>query len=143
MVETEVAELTSERQLREAHPVMAHLRPLEEDAFVALVRRMESEGYRLFGLYADGDMVALAGVRLATNLYHGRHAYVDDLVTAPERRSEGFGEEVLRHVYAWASDRDCSVVELASALEREDAHRFYEGPAGMERFCLTFTRRVG
>ncbi|AUV81937.1 GNAT family N-acetyltransferase [Salinigranum rubrum] len=153
--ETHVVELTSEAQWRAIHPVMSQLRPLDVETFLDHVRVMAGEGYRLFGLYegsgddgGDGggervdvaDPVALAGVRLSTTLYHGRHAWVYDLVTREDRRSEGHGAELLAFVEEWARDHDCAVVELASGLWRDDAHRFYEEHVDYERYCYTFKK---
>jgi GNAT superfamily N-acetyltransferase len=149
--ETHVVELTSEAQWRAIHPVMSQLRPLDVEAFLDRVRVMAGEGYRLFGLYEgadDGDtetegvegLLALAGVRLSTTLYHGRHAWVYDLVTHEDRRSEGHGAELLAFVEEWAREHDCAVVELASGLWRDDAHRFYEEHVDYERYCYTFKK---
>lgn len=84
--------------------------------------------------------VAVAGVRTSTTLYHGKHAWVYDLVTRPERRSEGHGRRLLSFVESWAAARDCAVVELASGLWRDDAHRFYEDRVDYERYCYTFKK---
>lgn len=135
----DVVELTSERDLRESYPVVEQLRPVGEDRFVELVEQMRDEaGYRLFGLRDDG-LVAVAGVVIQTNLYHGRHAWVHDLVVDAAVRNEGHGARLLRWLFEWADDRDCSCVELASGTWRADAHRFYES-VGMEEYCLTFKR---
>ncbi|WP_136591840.1 GNAT family N-acetyltransferase [Salinigranum halophilum] len=145
--ETHVVELTSEAQWREIHPVMSQLRPLDVETFLDRLRVMAGEGYRLFGLYegdqggaraGTDDLLALAGVRLSTTLYHGRHAWVYDLVTREDRRSEGHGADLLAFVEGWARDHDCTVVELASGLWRDDAHRFYEDHVDYDRYCYTF-----
>lgn len=149
--ETHVVELTSEAQWREVHPVMSQLRPLDVEPFIEHVRVMAGEGYRLFGLFEGGgdgeapvesveNLLALAGVRLSTTLYHGRHAWVYDLVTHEDRRSEGHGAELLSFVEEWAREHDCTVVELASGLWRDDAHRFYEEHVDYDRYCYTFKK---
>jgi GNAT superfamily N-acetyltransferase len=136
-----VLELATEAGWREAYPVMNELRPQEEATFLRRMERMYEEGYRLFGLYDDRDLVSLAGVRELMTLYHGNHVWVYDLVTTEDRRSEGFGAEILAWVADWARERDANVLELASGLWREQAHEFYERE-GMERFCYTFTMEL-
>jgi GNAT superfamily N-acetyltransferase len=155
--ETHVVELTNEAQWRAVHPVMSQLRPLDVETFLDRVRVMAGEGYRLFGLYEGAaeaeraderegaseetdDPLALAGVRLSTTLYHGRHAWVYDLVTREDRRSEGHGARLLAYIEEWACDHDCAVVELASGLWRDDAHRFYEEHVDYDRYCYTFKK---
>lgn len=156
---TRVIELTNEAGWRAAYPVMHHLRPVDEETYVESLRVMTAEGYHLFGLVEDDEetqepdaprqsdelptdasFVAVAGVRISTTLYHGTHAWVYDLVTHPDRRSEGHGRRLLSFVEQWAAARDCTVVELASGLWREDAHRFYEDHVEYERYCYTFKK---
>ena len=99
---------------------------------------MHHQGYRLFALLEDGEIVSLAGVAIRTNFYNGRHLFVYDLVTRADRRSAGYGTRLMGFVTEWARDRDCECVTLESGLWRDDAHRFYEARLGMDRFCYTF-----
>lgn len=140
MTNTTTKELTTEAEWRAAYPVMYELRPVDEDQYIAYLREMADEGYRLFGLYEDDDLVSLGGVRISTTLYHGRHVWVYDLVTREDRRSEGHGKELLSFIEQWATDRDCAVIELASGLWRDDAHRFYEEQMDYDRYCYTFKK---
>jgi GNAT superfamily N-acetyltransferase len=138
---TDVRELTTEAEWREAYPVMNELRPQSEETFVERMHQMyDEERYRLFAYYDDDDIVALAGVRELIVHYHGNHVWVYDLVTTESRRSEGIGAELLEWVGDWARERGANVVELASGLWRDEAHEFYEEKAGFERYCLTFKR---
>ncbi|MFC6734165.1 GNAT family N-acetyltransferase [Haladaptatus sp. GCM10025893] len=88
---TTVTELTTAEEWRAAYPVMSELRPLEEDQYMTYLRQMHEEGYRLFGLFDDEELLAVGGVRISTTLYHGKHAWVYDLVTREDRRSAGHG----------------------------------------------------
>ncbi|SNR25418.1 GNAT family N-acetyltransferase [Halorubrum vacuolatum] len=136
-----ITELTDEDAIRACHPLMAQLRPVDEATFMTLIDRMRrGEGYRLFRMEdAAGDPVALAGLVVTTNLYHGKHTWVHDLVVDEPRRGSGYGGRFLEWIADWADERDCSCVELASGLWRENAHRFYEAN-DMERYCYTFKR---
>jgi GNAT superfamily N-acetyltransferase len=140
MANGQIEELTSETDLREAYPVMDQLRPVGEEAFLRLVAEMrDSEDYRLFALRdgPDDEIRALAGVAVGVNLYHGKHVWIHDLVVDEPHRGEGYGSRLLAWVEDWAEARDCTVVELASGLWRDEAHEFYE-QNGMERYCYTF-----
>ena len=116
---------------------------LSEDRWLELVDAMAPEGYRLLALEDDGEIQALAGIRVATNLYYGRHMWVDELVTAPDARSLGHGRALLAHVEALASEEGCEVVGLSSGLKRVDAHRFYEQHMDYDRAAYVFTKQVG
>lgn len=140
MSDERIEELTSEAELREAHPVMEQLRPIDEETFLDLVDRMRrEESYRLFALRdgSDGEIRGLVTLEVRTNLYHGKHVWVQELVVDEPYRSEGYGSRMLEWVAGWADDRDCSRIELASGLWREDAHEFYEQNE-MEEYCYTF-----
>ena len=141
MDDTEIREFTTESGWREAFPVLHELRDhLTEERFLAYLREMREEGYRLFGLLDGGAVVAVAGAGIRTNFYNGRHLFVYDLVPRPDRRSEGFGGRLMDFLEDWARERDCESLTLESGLWREDAHRFYEDRLGMDRYCYTFKR---
>lgn len=117
---------------------------LDEERWLALMDVMVPDGYRLAALEEDeGGIQALAGFRVATNLYYGRHVWVYDLVTASGARSRGHGRMLLRHVEELAAAEGCELVALSSALDRADAHRFYEEHMGYARVSYCFTKRVG
>jgi len=116
----------SDAEIRDCFDVMLQLRPhLEAEEFVARVRRMEREGFRLAVLREDGEVQAVAGFRVYENLVTGRQMYVDDLVTSNDSRSRGHGSALL----AWLADHaradGCVALELDSGTHRHDAHRFY------------------
>lgn len=136
-----IEELASESELREAYPIIDQLRPVGEETFLELVADMRDEsGYRLYGLRdANGSLVAVTGLETQTNLDNGSHVWVHDLVVDEPARGNGYGSNLLSWVFDWAEERDCTCVELASGLWREDAHRFYED-LDMEKYCYTFQK---
>lgn len=139
-----IVELEGPEDLRRAWPVMRELRGhLSEERWLELVDAMAPEGYRLLALEDDGAIQALAGLRLGTNLYYGRHVWVDELVTAPAARSLGHGRALLAHVEELAVAEGCEVVGLSSGLKRVDAHRFYEQHMHYDRAGYVFTKQIG
>jgi GNAT superfamily N-acetyltransferase len=56
----------------------------------------------------------------------GRRCWVEELAVDPERRSEGIGAGLLKAARRWAAERGASHLKLDSAIDRVDAHRFYE-----------------
>jgi GNAT superfamily N-acetyltransferase len=139
----DVIELVTEDQWREAFPVMHELRThLDEVSFIALLREMAPQGYRLLAVRDEGAIKALAGIARLTNLYYGRHIWVYDLITTAAARSRGYGEALLGHVERMARELDCDTVALASGLQRLDAHRFYEQRMGYSRTAYTFQKSL-
>lgn len=139
----EVVELTTEEEWREAFPVMHELRThLDEDAYIALLRKMKPEGYRLMAVRDEGAIKALAGIAYLTNLYYGRHIWVYDLITTAADRSRGYGAALLGHVEQMARELDCDTLALASGLQRLDAHRFYQQRIGLAPTAYTFQKSL-
>ncbi len=129
----ELVELRSEAELREAFPVIQELHGgLDERKCVSLLAEMVPSGYRMFAVRDEGEVAAVAGVQVLTNLYYERYVYVYDLVTTAGTRSKGHGEALMEHVEDLARREGCKYVALACGREREGALRFYER-LGFER----------
>ena len=124
------------------HAVMAELRPhVAREDFLATVRAMQAEGLRLACLRDGGRVVAVAGYRISTNLFCGRHLYVDDLVTAEAERSKGHGKTLLAWLRRQAVESDCDVFHLDSGVQRKRAHAFYLRE-GLELASYHFSERL-
>jgi GNAT superfamily N-acetyltransferase len=139
-VSLQFREAVTETEIRACHPVMAQLRPhLDESAFLQQVQRQRMQGYRLVaGLDAAEQVIVVAGYVLCEKLAWGRHLYVDDLVTAADRRSSGAGAAMLDWLRARALEAGCAALHLDSGVQRIDAHRFYDR-VGFERSALHFS----
>ena len=124
MATMSVDQLETDAEWDAAIPI---LRQLWTDADPAWIRSWSDEDdYRLFGIYADGILVGVAGISIQRVLHHARHAWIHDFVIDEDRRGEGFGEELLSFVEEWAREQDCEYVALALRDGNDDARRFYE-----------------
>jgi len=118
-----IRELTDESARRGAVPI---LRQLWSDADPADVLAWTApDDYHLFGRFVDGELVGVAGVLVRDVLHHSRHAWLYDLVVDEPRRGAGHGTALLEHVEAWATERDCESIALASPLAKADVHQYY------------------
>lgn len=107
-------------------PVLRELRTaLTAAAFAAVYDEGYTQGLRFTAAYDGGRCVAVAGWRLVATTVAGRKLYVDDLVTTSSMRSRGFGTALLEELLRRAREAGCSVLDLDSGVERDDAHRFY------------------
>ena len=129
--DTEIRELTTEAERREAVPVLRQLWPDESSADV--LAWTGTDDYHCFGAFADGALVGVAGVLVRSVLHHDRHAWLYDLVVDEPRRGEGHGTALVGFVEGWADDRDCEAVALASPLAKSAVHDYYES-LGYERW---------
>ena len=137
-----VAHAETDEAILDCYEVMAELRPnIAREAFVPTVRAMQKDGLRLACVREQGRVVAVAGYRVSTNLFCGRHLYVDDLVTAEAARSKGHGKALLAWLRARAVAEDCEVFHLDSGVQRKRAHQFYLRE-GLELAGYHFSERL-
>jgi GNAT superfamily N-acetyltransferase len=116
----------TDAEIQNCFNVMAELRThLQRDDFLATVRHMESEGFRLAYIEEADEVVAVAGYRIYTNLFLGKNLYVDDLVTSSSGRSKGYGERMIKWLRDKARKAGCVAYHLDSGTARGRAHKFY------------------
>jgi len=138
-----ILELTTTEQLIQDFPVMQQLRTdLTEKSFLDLLHEMRKEGYQLFSLIVNNQIVSLAGIGFRTNFYNKSHVYIYDLVTDSSHRSYGYGEKLLSYIHHWSLENGAVYVALESGLQRTDAHRFYEEKLDYDKWCYSFRRTL-
>lgn len=116
----------TDAEIEACFDVMAELRPhLKKNQFLSTVRNMESEGFHLIYIATDNNVVAAAGYRICSNLFMGKHLYVDDLVTANANRSSGYGKRMIEWLRDEAERSSCKFLHLDSGTHRNRAHKFY------------------
>ena len=132
----------SDAEIAKCYEVLAELRPhIRRETFLNLVKEMGQEGYRLAFIEDDEQVVAVAGYRVCTNLYMGKHLYVDDLVTSLKKRSHGYGARLIAWLDQEAGKAQCSFLVLDSGVHRGDAHRFYFNQ-GFTIACFNFSKHL-
>ena len=97
-----------------------------EAVFRKLVAR---EGHCIYVAETDGEIVGTFAVIFLGGLAHaGRDScVVEDVVVEPRRQGSGIGREMMQFAMRACSERGCYKLVLSSHLQRERAHRFYEG----------------
>jgi GNAT superfamily N-acetyltransferase len=76
---------------------------------------------------AGGRVIGWVHVFVRQLLSVGRHAELGGIVVLAEQRGHGLGRLLMEQAEGWARDRGCEVVYVRSNMNRERAHRFYEG----------------
>lgn len=88
MADTEITELETEEEWLSAFSVMKQLRShLDESSYLEYRTKLREEGYTLFALSIENEIVSLAGVAVNTNMYYGDHVWVYELITDAGHRS--------------------------------------------------------
>lgn len=116
----------TDEEILSCFDVMEELRPhLKREKFFETVRAMQDEGYCLAYIKEQNTVVAVAGYRIYSNLFMGKHLYVDDLVTSSVVRSRGHGEQMIKWLRTEAIKAQCNYLHLDSGTHRDQAHKFY------------------
>jgi GNAT superfamily N-acetyltransferase len=98
---------------------------VSEDLFLEQVARQQIMGYALAYVEDEGLIRAVAGYRIGECLSWGRFFYVDDLCTARDSRSLGYGGALFDWLVDLARRERCDQFHLDSGVQRFGAHRFY------------------
>jgi GNAT superfamily N-acetyltransferase len=137
-----VEHVETDDAIASCYDVMAELRPhVSREEFLPVVRAMQNDGLRLACIREGDRVVAVAGYRVSTNLFYGKHLYVDDLVTTESQRSKGHGKALLAWLRALAVADDCDAFQLDSGVQRQRAHQF-DQREGLELSSYHFSERL-
>lgn len=132
----------TDREIADCFDAMKQLRAeLEETSFVALVRELMKDGYRLAYLRDDERVVCVAGFKISRNLSFGKHLYVEDLSTLENRRSNGHGARMMAWLRDLAETEGCKMFHLDSGVQRHRAHKFYLN-RNLDIVCYHFAERL-
>lgn len=116
----------TETEIENCYRVMSHLRPhLSRENFVAQVKRqIENSNFQLVYL-SENEVRAVAGIRIAEWLARGKSLEIEDLVSAENERSKGFGGALFDWIVEHAKRENCAEIRLVSHVTRFGAHKFY------------------
>lgn len=114
-------------EIDSCYAVMAELRPhLSREEFLAQVKRqVDASGYQLVYLMDEGEVKAVAGIRIAEWLARGMSLDLEDLVATESDRSKGYGGQLFDWLLDYGSQRGCTEIRLVSHVTRFRAHQFY------------------
>jgi len=126
-VKMQIAIAKTDDEINRCYDVMSQLRThiAREDFLPRVRRQMDDFDYGLVYLMDDGEVKAVAGIRVSEWLHGGKYLEIDDLVAKDGERSRGHGGELFDWIVEYARAEHCDHVRLLSGVQRFDAHRFY------------------
>ena len=75
----------------------------------------------------DGKVIGFAGLHIQKIFHHcGKVAEVQEIYIDPSFRNKKIGNLLLQHLKKIANKNRCKMFEVASNINRTNAHRFYE-----------------
>jgi GNAT superfamily N-acetyltransferase len=118
---------STDEEINACYDVMSQLRPhiAREDFLPRVRRQMDAFDYRVAYVKDEGEVKAVAGIRISEWLHGGKYVEIDDLVSADGDRSKGYGGKLFDWILDFAREQKCNHVRLLSGVQRFDAHRFY------------------
>lgn len=110
------------------YPVMKELRKeLSFDDYMTICQNAhEADGYEIVAIEADKKVLAVMGYRILHDFVHGKHLYIDDLVSTESHRSQGLGTELLKYAENRARELGCRGLRLCTGIDNEQGKKFYE-----------------
>lgn len=120
--------LTEESEMPKVFSILKELRPkLSYPDFLFLYKKAHlSNGYELVFIENENEILALMGYRIIFDFVHGKHLYIDDLVTSEYQRSKGLGAKLLSYAEVVARQLNCKGLRLCTGVENKHGQRFYE-----------------
>lgn len=118
----------NDRDLRRCYPVMKELRKdLSLEDYMEICKTAhEADNYQIIAIEGDNRVLAVMGYRILHDFVHGKHLYVDDLVSTESHRSQGLGAKLLSYAEQVAKELGCKGLRLCTGIENEQGKRFYE-----------------
>jgi len=102
--------------------------PSTAEAIVTRLARLDADpAARTLVAESDGTIVGMATVHLRYTINHGSPiGQLTMLVVDERRRTHGVGRTIVAAAEQWARDSGCKRFVVTTALQRADAHAFYE-----------------
>jgi len=108
----------------------------------ACTKRAQKFGYKYLGCKVDGDVVAVAGLRLMPDPYGPQlYAYINNFVVAKNKRTLGIGSALLDYCIKIAKQHKVQSIALEVDKKNKAARNLYKF-AGFEDYSLTMLRTV-
>lgn len=120
-------ELKSKNSWKNAFPLIKELIPsLELEPFMKSKKKMQQQGYKLFGLEVEKKIVTVAGVRVLQTHGKGNVLWVHAMVTKKDHRRKGYGTYMLDFFKEYGAKKECKTIRIYSETSRRMAHKFYK-----------------
>lgn len=124
----QITEIKTPEGLEQCYPILKELRDtLTFQEFISIYEAAKQhDDYTLVGAFEGSQCVSVMGYRILFDFVHGKHLYIDDLVTTASHRSKGIGAKLLAFAEEHAKELRCKGLRLCTGVDRKDSQRFYE-----------------
>lgn len=118
--------IATEQDIEQLIPIIKELRKHRTaEQLREMLSQQMKDRFQVIFIGDDKHVYAMAGFRTMEVMFSGKTLYVDDLITHPDHRKNGYGGTLLRWMIQYAKDNEYDHFSLDSGNERKDAHRLY------------------
>jgi ribosomal protein S18 acetylase RimI-like enzyme len=116
---------------------------LDKNALMTVFRRgLDYRSNIYFCAEINSTVVGFCSLIIRNSLWQeGFLGYIDELVVDKSFRGRDIGSNLMNEAMDNAKEKGCKRLELDSAFENEDAHRFYER-LGLEKRAHLFSKEL-
>jgi glucosamine-phosphate N-acetyltransferase len=107
-----------------------------------LLRGLKSESQSYICAVIDENLVGFCSLTIKNSLWQaGLLGHIDELIVDKHYHGKGIGSMLLGSITKLAKEKGCRRIELDSAFNRAEAHKFYE-KNGFEKRAYLFSKEV-
>ena len=130
--------------LERFYPVMKELRKdlILTDYLNICEKAIATSGYEIVAIEKNDQILAVMGYRVLYDFVHGKHLYIDDLVSTESHRSQGLGAQLLKYAENLAKELNCKGLRLCTGIENELGKKFYEREGWYLR-AVVYKKKLG
>lgn len=122
--------------------VLGFLSVTDENAVKTYEKMKDDNRYCTFVADVDGSVVGLVTTVETLAIDHPNgYIKVNGLAVLPEFQHHGIGKMLMERVEKLASERNISLIGLASGFQRTNAHEFYEH-LGYQKLSFWFRKKI-
>lgn len=122
--------------------VLGLLSVTDENAVKTYEKMKDDNRYCTFVADVDGSVVGLVTTVETLAIDHPNgYIKVNGLAVLPEFQHHGIGKMLMERVEKLASERNISLIGLASGFQRTNAHEFYEH-LGYQKLSFWFRKKI-
>lgn len=144
MEKYQVIKAKDQNDLKRFYPVMKELRKdlALSDYLVICELAKATSGYGMVAIEENRQILAVMGYRVLYDFVHGKHLYIDDLVSTEAHRSQGLGSKLLNYAENLAKELGCKGLRLCTGIENELGKKFYERE-GWNLRAVVYKKKLG
>ena len=114
----------------------------EKELRKVFLRGLNSDFQSYVCALIEDDIVGFCSLTIKDSLWQtGLLGHIDELVVDKEYRGKGIGSKLMEYITNIAGEKGCVIIELDSALNRNQAHRFYKQNGFKDRAFL-FSKKI-